>query len=102
MLSYLRPVFGGPGRRERRPDQHADLEPGRVAGRLAGRGERRGAGRLRHWPKARARRGARQVSGVGYTTVHDEEEGLRDPRGWGGERDTLAYGGKTLGHGGPD
>jgi len=23
-----------------------------------------------------------QVSGVGYTTVHDEKEGLRDPRGW--------------------
>ena len=23
------------------------------------------------------------MSGVGYTTVHDEEEGLRDPRGWG-------------------
>jgi hypothetical protein len=23
-----------------------------------------------------------QVSGIGYTTVHDEKEGLRDPRGW--------------------
>jgi len=51
VLSYLRPVFGGPGRRERHPDSHADLEPQRVTGRLAGRGELRGAGRCRHWLK---------------------------------------------------
>jgi N-terminal domain of galactosyltransferase len=27
------------------------------------------------------------VSGVGYTTVHDEEKGLPDPRGWDGGGD---------------
>jgi len=33
------------------------------------------------------------VSGVGYTTVHDED-GLRDPRGWGGSCDPADQGGE--------
>lgn len=53
MLSYLGPVFGSPERRERHPDSHADLEPGGVTGRLAGRGELRGAGRPRCWSAPR-------------------------------------------------
>jgi len=34
VLSYLRPVFGGPGHRKRCPDQHSDLEPRGIAGCL--------------------------------------------------------------------